>query len=281
MSTTSISQLQRYVNLVRRFPRRKRIFCIGDSWFQYPLRSYGDLQTGVSTRLAGVAECLDDSYPGRDADEIPGLIVRWRGIASDLGIRLNRSFDLIMVSLGGNDVIGKDFAAHLKAPNDAGQVVSWPWAPAVPQVAQDFIRLDRLKSAFARIDASYRSIRTLRDDFAPGATVIGHTYADVTPMNRPYQFLGMRAGPWLWQPMLDVGLINPASQRELSRWLLASFAGLLGSIASERTGFFVLDTRLELEPSHSWDNEIHPTRQGFAHLVTQRWVPAVQAALRL
>ncbi len=279
MATTAISQLQKYVNLVRRFPRRKRIFCIGDSWFQYPLRSYGDLQSGVSSRLAGVAECLDDSYPGRDADEIPGMIGRWRGIAADLGDRFDRPFDLIMLSIGGNDVIGKDFAANLKSPNDASPVVSWPWAPTVPQVAKDHIRLDRLKIAFEKIDASYRLLRTLRDDFAPDATIIGHTYADVTPMNRAYQFLGIRSGPWLWQPMIDVGLVDPVKQRELSRWLLASFAGLLGNLADERPGLFVLDTRLELEPTGSWDNEIHPTRQGFAHLVANHWMPAVRAAL--
>lgn len=281
MATTPILQLQKYVNLVRKFPRRKRILCIGDSWFQYPLRSYGDLQTGVSRRLAGIAECLDDSYPGRGADEIPGMLGRWRGIAADLADRLDRPFELILVSVGGNDVIGRDFAANLKATHEASPAGPWPWTPAIPQVARDHIRFDSLQSAFDRIDASYRMLRKLRDDFAPNATIIGHTYADVTPMNRPYQFLGVRAGPWLWQPMHDVGLVDPLRQRELSRWLLASFAGLLGSIAGERTGFFVLDTRLALEPTGFWDNEIHPTRQGFVNLVTQHWMPAVRRALKL
>lgn len=281
MATTPISQLQKYVNLVRRFPRRKRILCVGDSWFQYPLKRYGDLQTGVSSRLSGVAECLDDSYPGRDADEIPGLIGRWRGIASDLGGRLDRPFDLIMVSLGGNDVIGNDFAPSLKRIHDASPLIAWPWAPTMPQVVHDHIRLDRLKLAFDRIDAAYRLLRALRDDFAPGATLIGHTYADVMPMNRAYQFLGMRAGPWLWRPMSDVGLVDPVRQRELARWLLGSFAGLLGSLAGERPGFFVLDTRLELSGVAHWDNEIHPNRKGFSDLVTRHWMPAVRAALRV
>lgn len=281
MATTPISQLQKYVNLVRRFPRRKRILCLGDSWFQYPLRSYGDLQTGVSSRLAGVAECLDDSYPGRDADEVPGMAGRWRGIATDLADRLDRPFDLVLVSIGGNDVIGKDFAVNLKTLHAPSPSIAWPWSPTIPQVARDHIRFDNLKLAFDRIDASYRLLRSLRDDCAPNATIIGHTYADVTPMNRAYQFLGMRAGPWMWQPMLDVGLVAPARQRELSRWLLASFAGLLGNLAGERPGFFVLDTRLELEPAGAWDNEIHPNRQGFTHLVTQHWMPAVRRALRL
>ena len=281
MATTPISQLQKYVNLVRRFSSRKRILCVGDSWFQYPLKRYGDLQTGVSSRLSGVAESLDDSYPGRDADEIPGLIGRWRGIASDLGGRLDRPFDLILVSLGGNDVIGKDFAPSLKRIHDASPRIAWPWAPTMRAVVHDHIRLDRLKFAFDRIDAAYRLLRTLRDDFAPGATLMSHTYADVMPMNRAYQFLGMRSGPWLWQPMSDVGLVDPAKQRELARWLLASFAGLLRSLAAERPGFFVLDTRLELSGAAHWDNEIHPTRQGFSDLVTRHWMPAVRRALRV
>ncbi len=281
MATTPISQLQKYVNLVRRYPRRKRILCIGDSWFQYPLRRYGDLQTGVSSRLSGVAECLDDSYPGRDADEVPGLIGRWRGIAADLGDRLERPFDLILVSIGGNDVIGKDFAPNLKRAGDPSPLVAWPWAATLPRVVQEHIRLDQLKLTFEGIEAAYRLLRALRDDFAPGATMIAHTYADVIPSNHAYQFLGMRAGPWLWRPMRDVGLLDPARQRELARWLLDSFAALLGALAAERPGFFVLDTRRELSSASHWDNEIHPTRRGFAHLVTTHWMPAVRAALRV
>lgn len=281
MATTSINQLRRYFNLVVKHRRRKRVLCIGDSWFQYPLRRYGDIQTGLARSFGGVAEFLDDSYPGRDAAEVPGHINRWRGVAADLAQRLDRPLDLIVLSLGGNDVIGKDFARHLKSVDDAALPIDWPWGTPMPQVARDHIRMDELARTFLTIERSWRSILKLRDDFAPDANIIGHTYGDVTPMDGAYQFLGLRSGPWLWAPMVsaDVGLLDPVRQRELSRWLLQCFSELLGSLAAEGPGLVILDTRVDLEDAALWDNEIHPTRDGFEFLVRERWVPAVHAAL--
>lgn len=106
MSTNS-SQFGKYLALVSNNPKKQRAFYVGDSWFQYPLRRYADLQTRIDTQFRNDMLGLDDSFPGRDADETMGLIGRWRGFASALA-EMRKPFNVICVSMGGNEIIGKD-----------------------------------------------------------------------------------------------------------------------------------------------------------------------------
>ena len=277
--TTDNSQFAKYLKLVRENPRKKRALYVGDSWFQYPLRSYADLQTRIDTKFRNDLLGLDDSYPGRDADETAGLIGRWRGFASELQEK-RKPFNLICVSLGGNDIIGKDFAQHLfDVPTDQPSF-NWPWSETVPDIVKTRINIKSLKQAFDTIAHAYRLIFGLRDEFAPDATVISHTYADVTPKNEPYRFAGIKTGPWIWKPLTRVGIRTAVTQREISRWLLLSFSNLLNDLAQKNAKFVVLDTRLELPVYEGWwDNEIHPLGNGFKLLAENHWFPAVENAL--
>jgi len=278
--TTDNSQFAKYLKLVRENPKKKRALYVGDSWFQYPLRPrVADLQTRIDTKFRNDLLGLDDSYPGRDADETVGLIGRWRGFASDLQER-RKPFNLICVSLGGNDIIGKDFAQHLFAVPTEQPDFKWQWSVAVPEVVKTRINIKSLNQAFDTIAHAYRLIFGLRDEFAPKATVISHTYADVTPKNAPYRFAGIKAGPWIWKPLTRVGIRTAALQREISRWLLLSFANLLKKLAEQNQRFVVLDSRQELPDFDGWwDNEIHPLGDGFKLLAEKYWFPAVRDVL--
>ncbi len=277
--TTDSSQFGKYLNLVRDNPRKKRALYLGDSWFQYPLRRFADLQTRIDTRFRGHVLGLDDSYPGRDADETIGLIGRWRGFAAELA-RRKKPFNLICVSMGGNDIIGKDFAQHLfKAPTNQPPF-NWPWSDTIPDIVQTRISIESLRPAFNTVASAYRRIFTLRDELAPGATVITHTYADVTPSNTPYTFLGIKAGPWIWEPLTLAGITDPAVQRVITRWLLLSFSNMMTEVAEDTSKAVVLDTREELPDFDGWwDNEIHPLGPGFKLLAEEYWFPAVSNAL--
>lgn len=229
MGSTNITQLDRYLGLLRRYPRRKRGLCIGDSWFQYPLRSYADLQRRIAlpSEFGNRVNFVDDSYPGRDADEVQGLYKRWLRLARTLQEEYE-PFDLFLVSLGGNDIVGLDFIRHLSS--GSGQDNShWPWSYTVPPEARRWMDIAALKATFDNTITAYGWIVAVRDAFAPQATIIAHTYADVTPMDKPYQFLTYRAGPWIWKPATAKG-IPPAEQKVIVRWLLESFAGMLGAI---------------------------------------------------
>ncbi len=278
MASTHINHLRDYYGRVDRFPKRSNALSIGDSWFQYPLQLYPDLQTRLSSnkRFGERINVLDDSAPGRDAKDVPRMIRSWREIASVLASR-GRPFELILLSLGGNDVIGKDFARHLTG-GSGRDASAWAWSATVPAAARRWIGLGELAATFDRIVASYDLIVAMRDDFAPAATLIGHTYAAVMPINKPYKFFKVRAGPWIWKPASKLG-IPQNDQQTIVDWLLESFNALLQSVAARAGGFVVLDTRRELTDPTGWDDEIHPLGEGFIHLADTFWTPAVEQAL--
>jgi hypothetical protein len=271
-------QFQKFVEQARRFKRRACVLSIGDSWFQYALRPFPDLQRRIELDLISKVLMLDNSYPGRDAKNlVEDVISQTTSWAAYMQQQL-RPFKAMLVSLGGNDVIGKDFSQHLKHAADPldAHAGNWPDAPAV---ARRHIRFSALEQTFERIRQAYGALIKLRNDTAPGATIFCHSYADVTPCNVRYEFFGIQAGPWLWTPMLTFGITDPAEQRALARWLLASFADLLKDVA-KRNNMVVLDTRLEIPDFDGWwDNEIHPSKRGFEYLARNFWVPEIKQAL--
>lgn len=281
MPTFHITRTQAFLNAIAADTRRKLApaLFVGDSWFQYPLRSYRDLQGRISHHFRDRLIGIDDSYPGRDADEVPGLAKRWFNLAAELK-GLQRPFQLILLSMGGNDIIGQDFGRHL-FETDQTQTPDWPWQPDIPEVCLRRINFTELSQSFAIVRAAYEVMIQLRDSQAPGAHILTHTYADITPSPTPFKFAGLPiTGPWLHEPLMRVGISEEIEQRALSRWLLASFAALLADIAEDTPNFVVLDSRQEL-PDYAgwWDNEIHPLGKGFKHLADTYWIPAVDAAL--
>lgn len=272
---------QKFVNTVLDFPRRRRGLCIGDSWFQYPLRSYGDIQTKLAAHYRTKIVFYDDSTAGRDAKQVPSMVQpRLDSISAHMKQVLGMPFDFILVSLGGNDVIGQDFARHLKKKSVPASGASFPWNAARPQPVKDFIQLAPLKKTFDDIRTAYEGILAMRSRSAPGSRVICHSYADVTPSDKPYQFVGVESGPWLFDPMNAVGLTDEDEQRVVSRWLLESFENLLLDIARRRPFMTVLKTRAEL-PDYKgwWDNEIHPLGKGYQLLVDEHWIPEINRHL--
>ncbi|HET6602850.1 MAG TPA: hypothetical protein VFG21_01340 [Xanthomonadaceae bacterium] len=272
----SYTHLRRYVDALRRHRRHAPVLSIGDSWFQYPLRRYGDIQRKLATHFRNELLFMDDSDPGRDAEEVPRFVPSLARAAAYLDEELGRPFRLVLVSLGGNDVIGRDFEQHLKRAGDPPQGRQWKWNGDRPEVVRKHLLLQPLAATFERIGESYRAIANLRDSHAHGAPILCHTYADVTPSPKGYEFIGYQTGPWMWGPMRAVGLRDPGEQRELSRWLLTSFANFLHELGTGIGELVVLDTRRELsEYDGWWDNEIHPLGKGYKKLVDEHWAPEV------
>jgi hypothetical protein len=273
---STYSDFAKYVKRVRAKKKSARALTVGDSWFQYPLRSYGDLQSKIASHFGDDLLCFDDSYPGRDAKEAIGFVPRWARLASYLKDEVDLPFDLILISQGGNDVIGQDFKTHLKKADEAGDGTTWKWNSTIPEPVKRHIKLGALTDTFKNIRQSYTDAVEMRDDFAKGATIVTHTYADVTPVDKAYEFAGLSSGPWLWKPMRKVGLKDSDEQRLVARWLLESFHNLLLDVKKGTKRFEVLDTRKELPDYEGWwDNEIHPLGKGFKHLVDGHWVPAL------
>jgi hypothetical protein len=254
---------------------------IGDSWFQYPLRSYGDIQRKLAAHYKSKILFYDDSNAGRDAKIVPTEIQpRLNRFCEHMAREENKPFDLILVSLGGNDVIGQDFPRHLKRKNSPADGTTFQWNANIPPSVSSHIKLNALSDTFDKVLKTYDGIVTMRKLHAPQAQIICHSYADVTPSDAPYQFIGVTKGPWMFKPMNDVGLTGETEQREVARWLLESFENLLRHVARGRSFVTVLKTRQELPVYRGWwDNEIHPLGKGFQHLVDNFWVPEIDRHL--
>jgi hypothetical protein len=278
MASTHINHLKHYLERVDRFPDRPNVLTVGDSWFQYPLRLYPDLETRLSQDavFGRRVNFLDDSAPGRDARDVKKMIKSWDHAAGLLQGR-GRPFSLFLLSLGGNDVIGRDFSDHLTDGTGRSDA-PWPWSSDVPEPVRRWLNLGQLAATFAVVAESYRKIIALRDQRAPQATIITHTYADVTPMDAKYKFAFIKSGPWIRRYTGPAG-VSKDDEKLLVRWLLANFHRLLLAVAAETHRFIVLDTRLELPDKAEWDNEIHPLGPGFVHLADHFWVPAIEPLL--
>lgn len=138
-----------------------RILAEGDSWFEYPLPlTHGD---GVIYRLQkflgyGIANM---AHHGLEVEQMMGLSIRQEIIS-----RLNDprvKFDALLFSGGGNDLVGDQFCIWLK---DAPPVVP----PAL------MLDLNAVNAALAILEAEYRELVDIRDQYSPQTVIFVHAY---------------------------------------------------------------------------------------------------------
>src|SRR5688572_18913431 len=143
---------QKFIDAAREFDKRKRALCIGDSWFQYPLRSYGDIQRKLATHYRLEILSFDDSNAGRDAKQVPTEIQpRLNRFCAHMAQVEKKPFNLILVSLGGNDVIGQDFPLHLKKKSQPADGTTFQWNKNIPPSVRRFIKLNPLSETFSKV----------------------------------------------------------------------------------------------------------------------------------
>lgn len=232
----------------------------GDSWFSTPL--YRNLCWNSFSRIDGMALRLGG----------PGLSARQmctpRACANNAERLASREFDLLCVSIGGNDCLGEDlkrmFAGVERMDVDAA-----------------FERVQAL-GAFAELRERYaillRAMRGIGGDFR----VVGHGYAPLQaamigePGRVNIKTLGLigaplrLVGPWLWPAMRPV-LVSRANAAAFARRMLLDGLRDQVLVPSRRDfpGLFSFADFSELaEPAQPgfWYDEIHPTEEGFGIL---------------
>jgi hypothetical protein len=147
---TTSNNLNRYpafAEAIRRRAHWPRVMCFGDSWFQYPGTRPIDIQKQLH-RIFKRSLFFNEGVAGRTS----AMYKRGRDrVTRALG---EYGFDLLLLSMGGNDVVGSELAEFVKekdAPQHAG---TRDWG-VIPWQVRDHLRL----SAF---DAT---LRFLTDDF--------------------------------------------------------------------------------------------------------------------
>lgn len=228
----------------------------GDSWFTTPL--YRNLNWQSFSRIDGISIRL--GKPGYLAADMCT-----RSQVRDYAERLaSREFDLLCISIGGNDALDKRLAkvfkgkSGLSAADAYGEVVS--------------------AGILQGIFDSYCTLMDAMTELAPHIPVVGHTYApllkigekgktDIMNLGLARPLIG-NVGPWLWRPMKDV-LKSKAEAKLFADLLLQQgFAGVLAQVkrAYRRFSYADFSGVKEAEQLSFWYDEIHPTEDGFAVL---------------
>ena len=240
----------------------------GDSWFNTPL--YRNLNWHSFSRIEGISIRL--GKPGYLATEMCT-----RSLTRNYADRLtSREFDLLCVSIGGNDALDKRLEKVFRGKSGL--------------LAADAYQEVVTAGIFDRLFDDYDTLMTSMTDLAPQVPVVGHTYAplvrigargktDIMNLGLARPLIG-NVGPWLSRPMQGV-LKNKAEAKPFADLLLMQgFASMLARVKTTHPAFSYADFSgvVEAKVESFWYDEIHPTEVGFAVLAT-RFNQVVRAAL--
>jgi lysophospholipase L1-like esterase len=229
----------------------------GDSWFDYPLNDVLSMLEDVHgfevESVAHRGDTVEDmAYAAGQFDNFSRALEKL--------LRRDRVPQAILLSGGGNDIAGDEFAILLN------HVLS-----GLPPINEDIVRgvVDvRLRNAYAFLISGLTEItRRYLDRPIP---ILVHGYDYPVPDGRG--FLGGWAflpGPWLQPGLHRKGHERLATNKSIIRALIDSFNQMLQQVSAmaafEHVRYVDLRNTLSqgTEYKRDWANELHPTKKGF------------------
>jgi hypothetical protein len=265
----NFDRLNKFHAALQANPGVKRALCFGDSWFQYPFTPI-DLNKQIARHFKSTL-FLNESIPGRDSAGWKSALPRvMREIAE-------YRFDAILLSGGGNDVVGDELYEFVKTAEEPQSLGGTDWGE-LPKVVFDHVRLATFEHAMRYATKDLQQVVQYRDMYSRDSIVYVHTYDYIYPDGRSFKE-GLK-GPWVQPALKSVGLTDPAKQRELSSWLLDQFARELRAFVSRNANLRLVNSLGVLTSKAQWDNEIHPKASGFKLIAERAWIPALTGVLR-
>lgn len=232
---------------------------IGDSWFEYPLNDYGVPWSNQAIVAKSQLQSMGNPPPQILSFAMHGqamtAIMSWQNqdrivrVLKDPKQWLNgKTADAILVSGGGDDIAGDQFAIYLDYQGKG-------------------LDKARFQGVLASVQASYMDLFALRDEVAPGVPIFAHCYDYAIPNGVHPGALG---GPWL-QPPLQFSGYDYNEGLVIVKNAIDEFYQLLDSLSKvAKNNFVVVKTigTLTRDNTHplGWANELHPYTLGFAAL---------------
>lgn len=237
-----------------------RIYAEGDSWFAYPgtnvITEIRDDAAGdpVICHKASSGDEAADMLSGKqrhalmkDFEELKKRNDHLR--SKDSAISVEPHF--LLFSGGGNDIVGG---------HDFPMLIQNKPAGSPPHM---FVREGRFKNRLDQIRTSYMEIGFIRDDFFPNCPIITHKYDFPIPSNTGVQVFGINIiRSWMKPYMDEIGINSADDQKGIARYLISQFGAMLDQLKGIINNFHVINTHGLLGPG-DWQNEIHPTNEGF------------------
>jgi hypothetical protein len=237
---------------------------IGDSWFDYPVNDFGfpwtnqDILAQLQTIGNPSPVILSRALHGNPMTTTMGLTNQKQYVVdiADSSQWLDGSPDAILVSGGGDDVVGDQFIIYLDY--FGGNLSS------------------RIQGAIDSVQASYQALFQFRDLYAPNTPIIGHCYDYAIPDGVGVLF----QGPWL-QPSLNFAQYSYAEGLAIVQNAIDQLYAMLSGLAGvKKNNFYLVDTRGTLTRDASqplgWANEIHPYSAGFLALAN-KFLPVLRS----
>ena len=226
-----------------RAPKGLTLIAEGDSWFQFPFLHVTDT-IGHLRRTHNIFSLA------RAGQEL-------RQMAADAVVGLGRVLiefkpDAVLLSGGGNDLVGfNGLALHLHK-----------YMPG--RRPEDYLRAD-VNQTLQLIENHYMQMIDIigerQTEHGTDIKIFAHGYDHALPRDG--------AGGWLRKPMIEnLGIQDPALQRELVRLLIDRFNDMMAGLETKYPGrFYYVDCRLAVGTHvNSWFDELHPRTPGFARV---------------
>jgi hypothetical protein len=244
-------------------PPKGLLVAEGDSWFDYPLSDVLAELEDLRWEIVSVAHHGDTvesmAYDGPQFSRLERELRRLKAA--------NRQPKAILLSGGGNDIAGEEFAMLLN------HVASG--LPPLNEKVLEGLFEERLESALVSLAAGVTHLSVAL--YGKKLPILLHGYAYPVPDGRGFLGgWGFLPGPWL-EPGFRRKGYDPKVEAELQRMtalmkvLIDRFNTLLAGIAgSPNLGHVVyvdlratLTNALPKKYKEDWGNELHPTANGF------------------
>jgi len=265
----------------------KILLAQGDSWF-----SIGSIPPGLTsnllaqmelTRSAAVVNC---ARPGVELSHMTDTSTQ-QSFRRLLTGRFAVKWDAILFSGGGNDLIDAASVGPTEPP-DLRLLATPAERGPNPSSGDAYVSPAGWQTFETHMTAVFDALVTFRDSgINVQVPMVFHTYSHIMPRPAP---VGLHHGPWL-QPAMVAFAVPKTDWLAVSSALMDRLADLFARlIAAHRTAdpgceLHLVDSRpvaLVLGdqdadgPSGDFLNEIHPTRGGYAKLVTAWRAPLDQ-----
>lgn len=240
-----LSEAYSYLNPIR-------ILAEGDSWLAYPRQFHmAGQQANLIDHLANMDNLLILTPPS-NGDELLCQISGEKKFS--LLKRLHHiDFDLVLLSGGGNDFVGRyDFGFLL---NEKTPQMEW----------RECINTTRLFIKIRQVEFAYRELVERIIDLQPRMRIVMHTYDFPVLTNTDHEtFDVIPVGKsWMVPCFFQKGITNRGDQLKIVRNMLLRLKSCFYKIEKDYPeNLTVVNTQGLLQERH-WSNEIHPSSQGF------------------
>jgi lysophospholipase L1-like esterase len=235
----------------------------GDSWFDYPFFDIlEELEEGYNYEIESVAHKGDTAEEmAYDPNQLAGLVRELEKLK-----RAGRTPRAVLLSGGGNDIAGREFALLLNHKQSG-------LPPVSAQILAGLVD-ERLRTAIVSLASAVTEL--CRHNFRSKIPILIHGYDYPVPDGRGY--LGgfwILPGPWLEPGFRQKGYQDLQERVDVMVTLIDRFNALLGSVAGgvglEHVEYVDLRGALSNELQGRkykswWSDELHPTEKGFTEI---------------